>query len=730
MLYQGDTLTLSWLDDGIAMLEFNARGSVNTLDTGTILSLSAALDRLEALPELRGLILASAKPAFIVGADINEFLSLFAADDQQIHQWLIFANQTFCRLEDLPVPTLSAINGYALGGGCECVLATDFRLVAPDVRIGLPETRLGIIPGFGGTVRLPRLIGADSALEIITAGKDVDAETALHLGLADAIVPVDKLRTAAVTMLNEVSTENYWQARRRQKLAALKLSPVEAVMSFTTAKALVRQKAGPHYPAPLTAVKTIEAAAGMARDDALTAERAAFIPLAKSETARALIGIFLNDQYVKVLTRKKAARTTAPTLAAVLGAGIMGGGIAWQSARQGIPVKMKDINQQALDSGINEATRLLSDQQQRGKITPLQFAGILSAIHPTLDYTGFEQVDIVVEAVTENPQIKIKVLTETEQHLSDHALLTSNTSTIPISLLARQLSRPQQFCGMHFFNPVPKMPLVEIIRGEQTAEATIDRVISWAIALGKTPIVVNDCPGFFVNRVLFPYFAAFNLLLLDGADYRHIDKVMESEFGWPMGPSWLLDVVGIDTAFHAQQVMAKGYPERMQIPDKDVVSTLFHAGRYGQKNHQGFWLWETDRKGKMKKTADPQTSELLAGVCAPSRLFTDEEILQRMMIPMINEVVRCFEENIIASPAEADMALVYGLGFPAFRGGVFRYLDSLGSDHFLQQSAQFTGLSPLYHAPALLTEKGRQQQSWYSPPAPIAGPLNSDQGRA
>ncbi len=730
MLYQGDTLTLSWLDDGIAMLEFNAPGSVNTLDTQTILSFSAALDRLEASTELRGLILASAKPAFIVGADINEFLSLFAAEDQQVNQWLQFANQTFCRLEDLPVPTVSAINGYALGGGCECVLATDFRLVAPDVRIGLPETRLGIIPGFGGTVRLPRLIGADSAMEIITGGKDVDAQTALKLGLADAIVSADKLRAAAVSMLNEVMSDDYWRIRRQQKLSALKLSPVEAAMSFTTAKALVRQKAGPHYPAPLTAIKTIEAAAGMMRDDALAVERAAFIPLAKSATASALIGIFLNDQYLKSLTRKKAARTPPPALVAVLGAGIMGGGIAWQSARQGIPVKMKDLNQQALTAGIDEATQLLADQQQRGKITPRQFAGILSSIHPTLDYAGFEQVDIVVEAVTENPQVKMKVLAETERHLAEGSLLTSNTSTIPITLLARQLTRPQQFCGMHFFNPVPRMPLVEIIRGEQTAEQTIDRVIAWAIALGKTPIVVNDCPGFFVNRVLFPYFAAFNLLLLDGADHRQIDKVMETQFGWPMGPSWLLDVVGIDTAFHAQQVMADGYPERMKIPDNDVISTLFHAGRYGQKNKQGFWRWETDRKGKMKKIADPQVTGLLAAVCAPSRLFSDEEILQRMMIPMINEVVRCLEEKIIASPAEADMALVYGLGFPAFRGGVFRYLDSIGSAQFLQQAAQYTELSPLYSAPSLLADKSRRQQHWYAPPAPIDGPLNLNDGRA
>ncbi|ERK17220.1 Enoyl-CoA hydratase [Pantoea sp. AS-PWVM4] len=719
MLYQGDTLSVRWLDDGIAELVFDAPGSVNKLDTKTVASLGEALGVLEQQPTLRGLLLTSAKPAFIVGADITEFLSLFDAPVEKLSQWLAFANSIFNRLEDLPVPTVSAIDGYALGGGCECVLATDFRIGTPQLRIGLPETKLGIMPGFGGSVRLPRLLGADSALEIIAAGKDVDGSSALKLGLIDAVVSSDKLRSAALTVLRDAMVQGSWQARRAPKLAPLKLSPIEAAMSFTIAKSMVLQTAGKHYPAPITAVKTIEAAATLGRDDALKLETAAFVPLAQSDVARSLVGIFLNDQYVKAEAKKRGNATTTPAQAAVLGAGIMGGGIAYQSAWKGVPVQMKDINPQALALGMKEASKLLNKQLERGKIDGAKLASVLTTIQPTLDYAGFARADVVVEAVVENPQIKAKVLAETEQHLRDDAILASNTSTIPISLLAQSLQRPENFCGMHFFNPVPRMPLVEVIRGEKTSEETIGKVVAWASKMGKTPIVVNDCPGFFVNRVLFPYFAAFSLLLRDGADFRQIDKVMEKQFGWPMGPAWLLDVVGIDTAHHAQQVMAQGFPSRMQKDYRDAIDVLYEAGRYGQKNGLGFWRWTEDKKGKAQKQADAEVDTLLQHVCQPKRVFSDEEIANRLMLPMLNEVVRCLEEKIIASPAEADMALVYGLGFPPFRGGACRYMDTLGNSTVVDQAKRYTALGPLYALPELLVQKAHQHQSWYPAALPI-----------
>ena len=720
MLYQGETLTLNWLDEGIAELIFDAPGSVNKLDTRTITSLGEAIAVLEQQTSLKALLLSSRKPAFIVGADITEFLSLFAAPVEKLTQWLGFANGIFNRLEDLPVPTLSAIQGYALGGGCECVLATDFRIATPDVRIGLPETRLGIMPGFGGSVRLPRLLGADSALEIIAAGKDLDAQKALATGLVDAVVSADKLHDAAITILREaIDGKLTWRDRRQPKLDPLKLNKTEATMCFTVAKSAVLQTAGKHYPAPLTAVSTIAAAAAMHRDDALKLETQAFVPLARSDEARALVGIFLNEQAIKAKAKKLTRNVETPKQAAVLGAGIMGGGIAYQSASTGVPIIMKDINAVSLELGVKEAAKLLDKQLERGKIDGVKLASILGAIHPTLSYEGFDRADIVVEAVVENAKVKASVLAETENHLQPGAILASNTSTIPVSLLAKSLAHPENFCGMHFFNPVHRMPLVEVVRGEQTSDATLAKVVAWASKMGKTPIVVNDCPGFFVNRVLFPYFAGFSLLLRDGADFRQIDNIMEKSVGWPMGPARLLDVVGIDTAHHAQSVMAEGFPQRMKKEYRDATDVLFEAKRFGQKNQLGFYRWESDGKGKSLPKADPAVDALLKSVCPP-HAFSDEEIVARMMIPMINEVVRCLAENIIASPAEADMALVYGLGFPPFHGGAFRYLDRIGNRQFMHMAEPFQSLGALYQVPALLAEKAERDESWY-PQAEPAG---------
>lgn len=719
MLYKGDTLYVDWLEGGIAELVFDAPGSVNKLDTATVASLGQALDVLEKQTDLKGLLLRSEKAAFIVGADITEFLSLFLVPQEQLSQWLHFANSVFNRLEDLLIPTLSAVNGYALGGGCECVLATDYRLATPDLRIGLPETKLGIMPGFGGSVRLPRLLGADSALEIIAAGKDVSADQALKLGLVDGVVKPEKLHEGALAILRQaINGDLDWKAKRQPKLEPLHLSKIEATMSFTIAKGMVMQTAGKHYPAPITAVKTIEAAARLVSDEALKLENQSFVPLAHTNEARALVGIFLNDQFVKGKAKQLTKHVETPKQAAVLGAGIMGGGIAYQSAWKGVPVVMKDINDKSLTLGMTEAAKLLNKQLERGKIDGLKLSGVISTIHPTLEYSGFDRVDVVVEAVVENPKVKKAVLAETEEKVRPETVLASNTSTIPISELASVLKRPENFCGMHFFNPVHRMPLVEVIRGEKTSDETIAKVVAWVSKMGKTPIVVNDCPGFFVNRVLFPYFAGFSQLLRDGADFRKIDKVMEKQFGWPMGAAYLLDVVGIDTAHHAQAVMAAGFPARMQKDYRDAIDALFESNRYGQKNGLGFWRYKEDSKGKPKKEEDATVDSLLAEVSQAKRDFSDEEIIARMMIPMVNEVVRCLEEGIIASPAEADMALVYGLGFPPFHGGAFRWLDTLGSARYLDMTQQYEHLGPLYHAPEGLRAKARHNEAYYPPVEP------------
>ncbi len=713
MIYQGHSLSLDWLNEGIAELNFSATGSVNTLDSQTLTNLAKALDKLDSLSGLTGLIISSSKDAFIVGADIKEFLTMFSAPLEKIHKMQRFANTQFNRLEDLSVPVVVAIDGYALGGGCELALACDYRVATAKARIGLPETKLGIIPGFGGTVRLPRLIGNDNALELITSGKDVSGSTALKLGLVDCVVNKETLHKTAIKVLTLAVDQQSYQARRRQKTHPQSLSQTECQLSFTTAKARVIQHAGKHYPAPLVAVQTIESAVHEYREQAQEKEIAAFTPLAQSDTAHALIGLFLNDQVVKAKAKKLIGQCQSMQSAAVLGAGIMGGGIAWQAANTGVSVRIKDISAKALEAGVSEARRLSIKQVERKKMDINQLATVTSRILPQLDYSGFDHTHIVIEAVVEDPVIKTAVLTEAEQQLNPKALLVTNTSTIPVTSLAKALQRPQQFCGMHFFNPVPKMPLVEVIRGEQTSDETINNVVKLALDMGKTPIIVNDCPGFFVNRVLFPYFAGFSLLIQDGVDYQKIDRVMEQQFGWPMGPSWLLDVVGIDTSYHARKVMAAGYPDRMKTSKRDVIDLLFEIKHFGQKTGKGFWRWETDSKGKVKRIIDAGVREMLYGTHPIAANYTDEDICDRLMIPMINEVVRCLEEGVIASPSEADMALVYGLGFPPFKGGVFRYLDTVGNDAFVEKTKKWQHLGALYQPPVLLQDKVSPNQRWY-----------------
>lgn len=373
---------------------------------------------------------------------------------------------------------------------------------------------------------------------------------------------------------------------------------------------------------------------------------------------------------------------------------------------------MKDIQTKQLDLGMNEAGKLLSKEVERGKSTPAKMAQTLSHIRPTLNYGDFGEVDIVIEAVVENPTIKEAVLSEVEGLVKQDAILASNTSTISITRLAHALKRPENFVGMHFFNPVHRMPLVEVIRGEKTSDTAIATTVALAQKMGKTPIVVNDCPGFLVNRVLFPYFGAFDLLVKEGADFVSIDKTME-KFGWPMGPAYLLDVVGMDTGVHAAKVMAEGFPDRMKPDYKGATQLMFEHERLGQKNGVGFYQYETDKRGKPKKIADSTTYELLNLVQTDHQEFDEQEIIDRMMIAFCNETVRCLEDDIVASPAEADMAMIMGVGFPPFRGGPCRYIDQIGVANYVALCDKYAHLGKAYEAPAKLRDMAQNGETFY-----------------
>lgn len=710
MIYQGDNLYVDMIEPGIAELSFAAPGSVNKFDEKTLNEFSDALGKLNGHSEVKGVVVTSAKSTFIVGADITEFLGLFA-DSEKTKTWVHKASRVFDQLEDLPVPTVAAVSGFALGGGCEAILACDYRVVDETATIGLPEVKLGLIPGFGGTVRLPRVIGPDNALEAITTGKNHKPAKALQLGLVDAVVSNDRLKESALTMLRDaIAGELDWQAARQPKLEALKANQTEQLMTFSTAKGMAAQQAGKHYPAPHAAIEVVERGATEAREQALNIENELFVKLTQTDACRAQVGIFLADQAVKGKSKKTAKSATKEIKrAGVLGAGIMGGGIAYQSAVKGVPAVMKDIKQDQLDLGLNEAAKILGKGVKRGKVKQEQVAQTLNNIVPTLHNQELESADIIVEAVVENPKVKGSVLQEVEGVVADDAIITTNTSTISIDRLAENLKDPSRFCGMHFFNPVHKMPLVEIIRGKKTSDATVAAVTAYALKMGKTPIVVNDCPGFLVNRVLFPYFAGFSKLLDDGIDFPGIDKIMEKEFGWPMGPAYLCDVVGLDTADHATNVMAEGYPSRMPREEQGAIAQLAKAERYGQKNGKGFYIYSTDKKGRPQKDVDPKVYDIIG---EKKHSAEKDEIIARCMIPMVNEVVRCLEEGIVDSPEEADMALLYGIGFPPFRGGAFRYLETLGLDKFVELADQYAHLGEIYQVTDGLREKAKNGDTY------------------
>lgn len=714
-MYQGQSIQVIRLDGDVAELKFDRKNeAINKFDAATIVELRAATAAIAADGKIKGLIVTSGKDAFIVGADITEFGKSFLQSEEEIAKWAVEVNKVFSAVEDLPFPSVTAINGIALGGGFEMALSTDYRVMTAKAQVGFPEVKLGIFPGFGGTVRFPRLVGADNAIEWIAGGEPQKADAALKIHAVDAVVAPEKLREAALKMLALAQSGAYdWKTRRAQKTGKLHLGMIEATMVFTTSIGFIQAKAGKHFPAPVEAVKTIQKAAGKTRDDALVIEGLGFAKIAKTQAADSLIGLFLNDQLLKKKGKAYSKIARPVKQAAVLGAGIMGGGIAYQSASRGTPIIMKDIADKALDLGMNEANKLLATQVERKKMNAEKAGHTLAMIRPTLNYGDFGAVDIVVEAVVENPKVKKSVLAEIEGIVRADTVIASNTSSISIDFLAEGLKRPENFLGMHFFNPVHKMPLVEVIKGAKTSKEAVATTVAYASAMGKTPIVVNNCPGFLVNRILFPYFGGWSALLRDGADYLKIDKAAES-FGWPMGPSYLQDVVGIDTSHHVGDVLAEGYPDRMGKGFKTALDVMFDAKRYGQKNGVGFYKYETDPKGKPRKVVVPETYELIASVQPNGKKdFSDEEIMDRLMIPMIIESARCVEEGIVETPNEADMGLILGVGFPPHLGGALKYADTIGLANLVEKCKQYASLGKLYQPTARMKEMAAAGQLYY-----------------
>ncbi len=472
-------------------------------------------------------------------------------------------------------------------------------------------------------------------------------------------------------------------------------------------------KRASHYPAPLAVIESVERSLPLARDAALAEENRAFTSLAATPTAQALVQIFINEQSLRKKAKGYTRQAHRLERAAVLGAGIMGGGIAYTSAVRGTPVIMKDIAAAALDTGMGEARKLLAKQVDSGRMPPEKAAAVLDSIQPTLDFTGFSEVDIVVEAIVENLGLKKRVLADVESRLQANAVIASNTSSLSIEAIGSDLQRPQNFAGMHFFNPVPVMPLVEVIKGPATSEETAATVAGYAVAMGKTPVVVKDCPGFLVNRILTAQFVGFVRLIRDGADYLQIDRVMEA-FGWPMGPAYLQDVIGMDTSCHVIDVITAGYGERMRLDFAHVIARMVQAGRLGQKSGRGFYRYQADAKGRPQKSIDPEVADLLADVRAERvRDFGDQEIVERMMLPMVIEAALCLEEGVAESAADIDMSLLLGIGFPRHWGGALKYADLVGLPNIVAQCETHRTLGGCYQPTQRMREMAARGERFH-----------------
>jgi len=726
------SFTLKEESSKIWSLTFDLAGEkVNKLSKTVMAEFEELLPQLEKL-NADALVLLSGKPGnFIAGADIEMFAELKSPDDGVA--LCMRGHGIFNRWEDLPYPTVSAIDGAALGGGCELSLASTAIVMStdPGARIGLPEVMLGIVPGLGGCVRLPRKVGLAMALDMILTSKQLNGERAYKGGLTEALIQKENFREDALTW----TTKNLTALQKSREGVRLAKEPklggmggaVGAVMEKTPiGRAIILKKAREgvlsktkgHYPAPLEAISVLHDTGarygtrlqGKDRERAIAREARSFGKLAVSEVSKNLVRLFFLTEGVKKskgLPPGVLAELKKVGGGGVLGAGVMGGGIAHLFADKGLPIRMKDLNPAALSLGVTQASRIFKKQVSRKRMNPRQAIQKLNLISPVLDYSGFNSCDIVIEAIIEKMDIKKKVLAELEGYVGERCYIASNTSSLSITEMQKALKHPERFAGMHFFNPVAKMPLIEVIRGEKTSDETVSAIFELSKKLGKTPIVVKDAPGFLVNRLLLPYMNEATWLLADGAPITDVDRVLLA-FGMPMGPIELIDEVGIDVGEKVAHILHEGFGARM-VP-APFNEKIVKAERLGKKNGKGFYVYEN--QGRDRKF-DPAVYEIL-GLTPHAGAVSDEEILDRCLLPMINEASRCLEEKIVASASEVDLGMIMGTGFPPFRGGLLRYADSLGAKTIVEKLEKFhTRFGARYEPSPALVKRAQNSVRFY-----------------
>lgn len=674
---------------------------VNKLDRrvlGEFETILQELKRLSDAGEIEALVFFSKKEGnFIAGADIKLIEACTTAE--QARTLSAQGHSLYNRWEDLPFPKIVAIDGSCLGGGCELSLASDAILMSthPKAKIGLPEVMLGVIPGLGGCVRLPQRVGLAQALDLILNSKQLDGQRAFKAGLADACLQKENFSQEALrwTFLNLAKLRKGERLGRKPALggmggwigSTLEGTPFGRNIIFNKAKSAVLSKTRGQYPAPLAAIEVLRKngigfgpkVRGRKREEACKREADAFGACAATPVSKNLIRIFFVTEDVKKHSGvTEGTNVVIPHIerAAVLGAGTMGGGIAQLFADKGIQVRMKDLNNKALELGLKAASDIFTKQLARKKINRRQYVQKMNLIAPVLDFSGFSGTQLVVEAIVEKMDIKKAVLADLEKNVTADCVLATNTSSLSVSEMQKALQKPGRFAGMHFFNPVHKMPLIEVIRGDQSSDTAVAAVFELSKKLGKIPVVVKDGAGFLVNRLLVPYLNEAMYLLSEGATVEQLDTALLN-FGMPMGPMELIDEVGIDIGEHVLKILHQAFGERMQ-PCK-VAQNIIAQGRLGRKTKKGMYLYE----GR-KKTLDPELYKLL-GVTPNPKKFDETTITERCILPMVNEAARCLEEKVVAGPAEVDLAMIMGTGFPPFRGGLMRFADDYGPKNIIEK---------------------------------------------
>jgi 3-hydroxyacyl-CoA dehydrogenase/enoyl-CoA hydratase/carnithine racemase len=707
------TIRLSMLEGDVAALTLDAPDKgANVLSQSVLEELERHLDQVEKRSDLAGLVIRSGKPGmFVAGADLREFAAAKNPTREQTVGVASRGRKLFARLSKCPFVTVAAIDGICVGGGAELAIWCDRRIMTtnPKAQFGFPEVKLGMFPGWGGTVRAPRIVGLGNAVELVTGGESIDGRTAMQMGLISDLVASERLDAAALALVCAEAKSKQYLADRQLWNGPIDMDETELGFLGATASAYIQSQTKGHYPAPLAALEVLLGSAGLDADAAGDAEAEAFAALFGTPINRALINVFfLTDRNKKDTGVEAAVKPRDTKSVGIFGAGIMGSGISAAVVKRELPVTLSDAMPQALAGGVQKILEEVSYNKQTKGSDPQRILKFAPLVNATTVDAEYKNCDLVIEAVVENPKVKGELYRRIEPLLGERAILASNTSAISIGRLAENLKHPDRFCGIHFFNPVRKMPLVEVIRGPKTSDETIATAVGFAKSVGKSPIVVNDGPGFLVNRLLLPYMNEALELILDGVEIKAIESAAKG-FGMPMGPITLYDVVGLDTAYYAGQVMHEAFPDR--IGESPLLGAMVKAGRLGQKTGVGFFAYKDKREGR--GTPDPTLADVLKPLIRGQTRLGEQQIVERLFLPMVLEATRILEERKVRDPRDVDLGLIYGIGFPPFKGGLLFWADTLGAAKIVEMLKPYESLGKRYEPTPMLEDMAKSGKGFY-----------------